>query len=167
MKYILNFDSYLNEGIGIDMGVKLVLDAEDQPYNRYSIIASNEIVGMIEFYTTRYEIEIAFIEINENKRGKKFGKLALQELVKMYKKNTLIHDLKADCVSQESFFTFISAYGKPKNFYTISKELKSYDEILDYLPKNAPYDSKGNMIGSSDSSVTVYYNFKSLARKIK
>ncbi len=147
--------------------VQLVLIKKDRDYYRYAIVVLNEKVGMIEFYINRYTLEIASIEINKDKRGGGFGKSALKKLVKMYKKDNTIHYLTADCVSQESFFTFVSVYGKPDMFDTYFKEFTEYDEVIDFLPKTAPYDSEGHMIGGSDNSVSVRYDFKKLAKKIK
>jgi predicted GNAT family acetyltransferase len=146
--------------------IELVLDDESNNYHRYNIVSENEKVGMIEYYDNRNTLEIISIEIDEDKRGKGFGKFALKELIRINKKK-ILYELTADCVSQESFFTFISVYGKPDMFCSMFKEFKTYDEVKEYLPLKAPYDSEGNMIGSSDSSVFVRYNFKKLIKKIK
>lgn len=133
------------------------LEWEDkEAYMSFNILFNGERVGAIEYWINFNDIcEIMSIEIDEYERGKGYGTEALIQ----FKEECGYNKISADCVSQESFFTFVKAWGKPETFGNIFRNFDNYEEVKNYLPLKAPYDKEGNMVGSSDSSVHVYYEF--------
>jgi hypothetical protein len=133
------------------------LEFEDkETYMSFNILYNGKKIGSIEYWINHHNIcEIMSIEIDEPFRGKGYG----SEALKLFKEESGYTKILADCVSQESFFTFVKAWGKPETFGNIFRNFDTYEEVKDYLPLKAPYDKDGHMVGSSDSSVNVYYEF--------
>lgn len=120
----------------------------------YDIVLNNVKIGDIEYWINNNGIcEIMGIEIEEKYRGQGYGSRAISKFVEEcgYSK------IYAECVSQESFFSFVKALGKPQNFGNIFRNFTTYEEVKEWLPLKAPYDKEGHMVGSSDSAVSVYY----------
>jgi RimJ/RimL family protein N-acetyltransferase len=123
----------------------------------FDILLDEKKIGSIEYWINQNGIcEINGIELDELYRGRGYGSKALE----IFAEESGCLKFYADCVSQESFFTFVKAWGKPDNFGSIFKEFKTYDEVKEWLPLKAPYDKEGQMVGSSDSSVSVYYELR-------
>lgn len=121
----------------------------------FLIMFDGKEIGIIEYWINSNGVcEITGMEIDDvSQRGKGYGSQALKLFGDIIDK-----DIYADCVSQESFFTFVKAFGRPSNFGNVFKHFKTYKEVKDYLPVKAPYDSDGHMVGSSDSAVSVYFD---------
>lgn len=127
----------------------------DDIYLKYDIVADKKVIGLLEVWHNKNNgyMEIISIEIPERElRNRGYGSAALA----IFKEKTNL-PIVADCLSQQSFFSFVKALGKPSAFGNIFREFKTYQEVKDYLPLEASYDSEGKMIGSSDSSVWVQY----------
>jgi hypothetical protein len=101
-------------------------------------------VGYIEGYFT-HEIELVSVEIKSKYRSKGYGSSALRLIKEKYKGR----HLNADCISQESFFTLIKAFGKPISFGSIYKEFDNYDQVQEYLPKTKELEGAGASDGVS------------------
>jgi predicted acetyltransferase len=113
--------------------------------------------GVIELYVSNKELEIASIEIYKELRGKGIGSQAIKEIVKYIKSKYTVNELIADCLSQESFFSFIKALGKPYLMMSNIKDFTTYDEVKEFLPLHTTYDKDNHMIGGTDSSVFIRY----------
>ena len=132
-------------------------------YDYFLIMVDGKESGFIEAYKHPHgrhgfgdTVEILSMELDEKLRGKGYGSEALKKFAELFTR----YDIIADCVSQESFFAFVRALGKPDYFGNYAREFKTYDEAKEWLPLKAPYDKEGNMVGSSDSSVSVRYSAK-------
>jgi len=113
----------------------------------YDIMVDKNKVGYVHVYTSSDEIEILYINVNKAHRGKGYGSEALKKIAEMNKGKRLY----VSCVSQESFFSFVKALGKPDYFGSITKEFKTYEEVKEWLPLKA----KERM--SSDEGVYIIY----------
>ena len=129
----------------------------DAYYWRYAIMHGGKRAGMVEGYVDGDAIKVGFVEINPKFRGKGIGSAALKKYAALAKADGLKY-LKADCVSQESFFSFVKAFGMPQHMWTFKDELKTKEQVIKWLPKVASYNDDGQITNSESDAVLVQYD---------
>jgi hypothetical protein len=109
----------------------VIILKQNDDYILFDIYNDDETkVGYVEGYFSN-EIDLVSLEIKPEHRGKGYGSSALRLIKEKYKGLFL----NLDCISQESFFTCVKAFGKPIYFKSASKEFDNYDQVKEYLPK--------------------------------
>jgi hypothetical protein len=126
---------------------------KDQFYQSYHILDNKVKIGEINGYKKGNIMNVESIYIDPNYRGKGFGYKAL----KLFKNKCDCQYITADCVSQQSFFTFVKAFGEPEYFGNIFDEFSSFEQVKDYLPKTAHEDEDGTIIAGTESAVFVRF----------